>query len=313
MSRTMVETAPSPMRSADRAGRFGLFEFGLYAITVFAWSTSWIALKVQLGVVAPEVSLVWRFSLSALFMWVWVIVARLPWRFPPMVHLRFVALGALIFSTNFALFYYGGQELASGLLSVVFSLASIFNLILGALLFRTRIEGRVLVGGVLGFAGVALMFWPIIHGADFNGRAALGLGYCVAGTLSFCLGNMVSGANQRVGIPVLSANAWGMVYGTILLAITAAAKGETFMIEPTARYLGSLAWLSFVSSGLAFWAYLTLLGRIGASRAGYTTVMFPVFALMISTAFEGYQWSLAAILGLGFVLAGNLFVLRRGA
>ena len=73
----------------------------------------------------------------------------------------------------------------------------------------------------------------------------------------------------------------------------------------------SLLWLSIVSSVAAFWAYLTLLGRIGAARAGYATVMFPVFALAISTVFEGYVWTLPALVGLALVLAGNLFVLRR--
>ena len=50
---------------------------------------------------------------------------------------------------------------------------------------------------------------------------------------------------------------------------------------------------------------------IGAARAGYSTVMFPVFALLISTAFEGYHWTPAALLGLALVMAGNLFVLSR--
>ena len=305
--------AGRPAGGAAGGGRFGLYELVLYATTVFSWSTSWIALKNQLGVVAPEVSLVWRFVLAAAAMWVWVMAARLPWRFPARMHLRFLALGALIFSVNFALFYYGARALPSGLLSVVFSLASVFNMLIGALVFRTPVEPRVLAGGLSGFAGVALMFWPVIHGASFDAAAAAGLGLCVAGTVCFCAGNMLSGTIQRTGVPVLSANAWGMVYGAGMLALAAAVKGEAFVVEPTAKYLVSLVWLALVSSVLAFWAYLTLLGRIGASRASYTTVMIPVFALMISTVYEGYVWTPAAIAGLLLVLAGNVFVLRRKA
>ena len=41
-------------------------DYFLYAVMVFGWSTSWIMLKQQLGVVAPEVSLFWRYLAAAL-------------------------------------------------------------------------------------------------------------------------------------------------------------------------------------------------------------------------------------------------------
>ncbi|MER2605678.1 MAG: DMT family transporter [Siculibacillus sp.] len=318
----MAELSASP--SADRPtavaavagaapgeGRFGAFEGFLYAITVFAWSTSWIAMKAQVATVAPEVSLLWRFLISAAAMWVWVAIKGERMRFAVRDHLGFAALGFFIFSMNFNLFYHGAKGIPSGLLSVVFSLASVINLMMGFAIFRQKISGRVLIGGLLGFSGVAAMFWPRLAGADFDGGAALGLALCVAGTTFFCTGNMLSSAIQRRGISVLSATAWGMVWGAGFLLIAALARGEAFVYEPTLVYTVSLLWLAIVSSVAAFWAYLTLLGRIGAARAGYATVMFPVFALAISTFAEGYEWTAPAVVGLIAVLAGNLFVLRR--
>ncbi len=69
-------------------------------------------------------------------------------------------------------------------------------------------------------------------------------------------------------------------------------------------FVASLLYLVVFSTVIAFAAYLTLLGRIGAARAGYATVMFPVLALLISTAFEGYQWTLFALAGVVLVAAG---------
>ncbi|MDK9695945.1 MAG: DMT family transporter [Siculibacillus sp.] len=307
---TATSTAPAPSPAVPD-GRFGAFDAVLYAVTVFAWSTSWIAMKAQVATVAPEVSLLWRFLISAAVMWIWVGVRGDRLRFPLSAHLGFAGLGFFIFSMNFNLFYHGATGLPSGLLSVVFSLASVINLLLGFLFFRHRISGRVLFGGLLGFSGVAAMFWPRIAGADFDHAAAVGLGLCVAGTTSFCIGNMVSSAIQRRGVSVLSATAWGMVWGSAFLLVAVLIRGLDFDFERSAPYVVSLLWLAIVSSVAAFWAYLTLLGRIGAARAGYATVMFPVFALAISTVFEGYHWTASAILGLVLVLAGNLFVLRR--
>lgn len=294
-----------------RDARFGAFDAVLYAITVFAWSTSWIAMKAQVATVAPEVSLLWRFAISAAIMWVWVALRGERMRFRAADHLGFAVLGFFLFSMNFDLFYHGARGLPSGLLSVVFSLASVINLLMGFLVFRQTISGRVLFGGMLGFAGVAAMFWPRIAGTDFDAWAATGLAMCVLGTTFFCTGNMMSSTLQRRGISVVAATAWGMVYAGGFLLAAALIMGLPFAFELSVPYVVSLVWLSVVSSVAAFWAYLTLLGRIGASRAGYATVMFPVFALAISTVAEDYQWTVAAVIGLLLVLAGNLFVLKR--
>jgi drug/metabolite transporter (DMT)-like permease len=64
---------------------------------------------------------------------------------------------------------------------------------------------------------------------------------------------------------------------------------------------------------IAFGAYLTLVGRIGAHRAGYAAVMWPVVALALSMAFEGLRLDAPIIIGTSFVLLGNLLVLKRGA
>ena len=183
-------------------------------------------------------------------------------------------------------------------------------LTLGLVLFGQKPNLVALGAGLLGFAGIGLMFWPKLAGAEFNGQAALGLAYCVGGTLSFCLGNMLSADTQRRGIGVTPATAWGMVYGMAFLGLFSALAGREFVIDWSVSYLGGLVYLAVVASVIAFASYLTLLGRIGSARAGYATVMFPVVALSLSTIFEGYQWTPLAAAGLVCVLGGNLMMLR---
>ena len=285
-------------------------DVAIYCGVVFAWSFSWIALHFQVGVVAPEVSVVWRFVLAAPVMF-----AIAAWRgenlgFAAKDHLWLASLGITLFSTNFTLFYYGGLYLASGLLAVVFSLASVINVWLGWLVLRAPIDRRVVAGGLLGVLGIAAMFYPQLAGTQYSHDVLVGLAFCVAGTFSFCFGNMISARLQRRGIPIFAASGYGMVYGAGALAAFAALRGHSFTIDPTPTYLGSLLYLAMIGSVMAFACYLTLLGRIGADRAAYSTVMFPVVALAVSTFYEGYTWSLASALGLVGVLAGNVLVLR---
>jgi drug/metabolite transporter (DMT)-like permease len=271
---------------------FSAIDYGLYALTIFVWSTSWLALKFQIGVVDPQVSLVWRFAPAALIMLVACMVSgrRLVW--PWRMHWRFAGLGLFLFSANFLMFYYAANWLVSGLLSVIFSLASVINIVLAVTV-------------------LACLFGPEIADQEFGGGALFGLTLGICGTTFFCFGNMISAANQRDGIPVVSANAIGMVYGAGFSTVIALIAGSAFIIEPTARYLGGLAWLVILSTVIAFWAYLTLLGRIGADRAGYATVVFPVVALIISTFVEGYEWSFIGLIGIALVAIGNIIILMR--
>ena len=297
------------MRRVPRP-RFTPLDCGLYAAVAFAWGFSWIAMHYQVGVVEPEISVVWRFLLAAPMMFTVAVMRRESLRFPLRDHGAFLALGIALFCTNFALFYYGAKWIASGLLAVIFSLASVLNVWLGALVLDAAIDRRVVAGGILGFCGVAAMFYPEIAGTRLNPQALVGLALCLGGTLSFCLGNMISARLQRRKLPVLAASAWAMLYGAGALAIFARLRGQPFRIEPTFPYLAGLLYLALIASVLAFACYLTLLGRIGVDRAAYVTVMLPVVALGVSTAVEGYRWTMQAALGLAAVLAGNVLVLR---
>ncbi|MEP9370794.1 DMT family transporter [Mesorhizobium sp. KR1-2] len=312
MSTQTQTLASSPkVLSVDRP--FQPLDYGLYAITVLSWSVSWFAISLQVGTgVSPEVNLVWRFAIATVLMFVWVIISRRQLRFELADHLRFALLGVLIFSSNFLFFYYGALYMVSGLLSVVFSLASVINMLLGAIVMRERPAPRILAGGLLGFGGIALMFSPEIAAHGLSGGTLTGLLLCVCGTLCFCFGNLVSAANQRRGLPLIPTSAWGMLYGTLWAAFLALLMGKPFIIAPTVPYIGSLVFLAVISTVMAFAAYLTLLGRIGAARAGYATVMFPIFALLVSTALEGYVWTVYAIIGLVLVALGNVLVIRGG-
>jgi drug/metabolite transporter (DMT)-like permease len=102
-----------------------------------------------------------------------------------------------------------------------------------------------------------------------------------------------------------------MMYGAMFVALYALAIGRPFSFDGSAAYLLSLCYLALFGSVLAFGAYLTLVGRIGAGRAGYTAAAIPIVALLFSTLFEGLRWQANTALGIAFCLVGNILVLRR--
>jgi drug/metabolite transporter (DMT)-like permease len=156
-----------------------------------------------------------------------------------------------------------------------------------------------------------MVFWPELASFRLSGKGALGLVLSLAATVSASLGNIISARNQMAGIRVLPANAWGMSYGTLLMIAAALLTGREFGLAATFPYIASLVYLSLFGSVFAFGMYLTLIGRIGADRAAYTTLLFPLVALALSMVFEGYRARPVALLGVGLILAGNWMVLRK--
>ena len=73
----------------------------------------------------------------------------------------------------------------------------------------------------------------------------------------------------------------------------------------------SLFFLAVFGSIVAFWSYLTLLGRVGADKAAYAMIVFPIWSLVISWMCEGFVWSPLKVVGVGVILLGNVFVVGR--
>jgi drug/metabolite transporter (DMT)-like permease len=129
----------------------------------------------------------------------------------------------------------------------------------------------------------------------------------------FSLGNIISARLQAERIPALVSTAFGMGFGAILLALYAIAAGKPFAFEISVGYVLSLVYLTIFGSVIGYGTYFTLIGRIGPERTAYTTVLVPALALGVSTIFEGFAWSVAALAGVVLILGGNAVILAKRA
>ena len=280
----------------------------LFVSTVLIWGTTWIAIAFQIEDVPLLTSVFYRFALAGILMVIFLFAIgklKTPGKW------RFVVLQALcLFSFNFICFYNATALMPSGLVSVIFSLATIFNAINARLFFGDRVEPRTVIAGVIGVTGLALLFWRDIVG-EVNSDTLLGIAWAAGGTMFFSLGNMVSRRNNAEGTTPVTANAWGMCIGGIILLALLFATGTPITITTDVVYLSALFYLAVIGSIVGFTTYLMLVANIGSAKAGYATVLFPVIALLASTFFEGYVWHLTAIIGLLLTMLGNVVMFYR--
>lgn len=280
----------------------------LYAATVLIWGSTWLAIAYQLGDTPVVVSVGWRFGLASI-----VLFAILVWRkaLPALSrqnHKMAALLALCLFSNNFLCFYAATEYLPSGLNAVVFSLAPILNA-LNLWMIEKRKPSKIFVqGALMGFTGVVLLFASQFLSAEMDWTILLGLSLSLLGTYFFSLGNMVSARAQQSNMPLLPTTAWAMGYGAVYLFVIALFMGESLVVSTSPIYVSALIYLAIVGSVIGFNTYLALVGRIGAAKAAYCTVLFPLVALSLSTLYEGYEWTALSMLGVLLVVGGNLRV-----
>ncbi|MFA9418655.1 MAG: DMT family transporter [Gammaproteobacteria bacterium] len=285
----------------------------LYLATILIWGSTWFAIKFQLGVVEPEISLIYRFALAAVILLLFCLLSKRNLRFSASQHLFMALQGLFLFSTNYLIFYWATGLLTSGIVALLFSTVILMNIINSSLFLKQSINTGVVVGAMFGIAGIASIFWSEVADVGNNDDSWRGLWMCLIATFLASLGNILSARNQQQGLPVVQTNAWGMAYGSIFMLAYALSQGSVFNYDTAFSYTLSLTYLSVFGSIFAFGSYLTLIGRIGSDKAAYTAVLFPVIALLLSTLFEDYRWTMAAVFGFGLVLFGNYLVLRKPA
>ena len=287
--------------------------FFLYGSTVIIWGTTWLAIKFQLGSVDPMVSVLYRFVAAALTLFLYCKLRGLKMRFRLNDHIFMALQGLVLFSVNYWLIYLAEVHVTSGLVAVIFSGIVFMNMINGAVLLGSPIRSNVLLGGAIGVLGIVLVFWPQLISFNLSDKSALGLVLSVVSTFMASLGNIISARHQQNNLPVIQTNAYGMAYGAAIIGAISRISGKTFSFEMSLTYVGSLFYLSLFGTVIAFGCYLKLIGKIGADRAAYATMLFPIVALGISTVYEGYQWAPNNIIGMAVVLVGNWMVFSKRA
>lgn len=216
-----------------------------------------------------------------------------------------------MFSTNYMLTYVAEGMVSSGLVAVTFTLLLYYNILGTWLIFKNPLRRNVMVGALVGGLGIGLIFLQEILNFKPGSQALWGLVIGAVATIFASAGNLISYVHRQAQVPVMASNAFGMLYGSCFTLIVALILQVSFTTEWTPKYIWSLLYLSIFGSVIAFGAYLSLVGRIGAEKASYTSIINPVIALALSSLFENFKWTPEVAIGVLLCLIGNVVTLQK--
>jgi drug/metabolite transporter (DMT)-like permease len=283
----------------------------LFAICVLTWGTTWYAITFQIGHAAPEVGVAFRFALAGAAVLALCAVRGQRLRFTPREHALLALQGSFMYGVSYVCVYHAERHIVSGLVAVGYSASPLVAGLGAHWLFGLRVTARFLLGGALGLAGVALMFWHQFGATAGHQDAALGAAFVVGAVLLSAVGSLAASRNRNHGLPFWPAMGYGMLYGAMICTVIASLQGQDFAPPPVAAWWISLLYLSLAGSVLTFACFLTLQERIGPGPTGTIGVMTPLLALVISMIFEAFRPDLLVLAGAALAVAGNVLMLRR--
>lgn len=281
----------------------------LFAVCTTIWGTTWYAITFQLAALAPELAVALRFTFAGLIILALCATRGISLRFTRRQHAQIAILGLTNYSISYMLIYHAEQHIVSGLVAVGYAAAPLINMLIARAMLGTRMNARVALGGSLGVVGIGLIFWPEIAAMQGNHWILVGAAQTVIAVLISCYGNVWVGKLHAEGVLGWGPLALSMLWGGAISFATVLAAGVPLAIQTSAAFWGSFLYLAVFGSVFAFAAFFALIGRIGAARAGYVGVMSPVIALLVSAAFEGYDWRAATVAGVLLAVAGNVLAL----
>ena len=244
-------------------------------------------------------------------MFILAAIMRLPLKINRNVLALSILIGATQFFANFNFVYRSEYYITSGLVAVCFALLMIHNAIMGRFLLGEAINRNFIIGSAIACVGVSFLFIQEYRasGLPLN-TILLGIGFAMMGIISASIANIAQAVERAKSVPLVTLLAWSMLWGSLLDGLYALVFYGPPVIEERATYLIGIAYLAIIGSVATFPLYFGLVRNIGAGRAAYTGVAVPIIAMIFSTIFEDYQWSLLAGAGAFLALFGLLVAMQ---
>ena len=280
------------------------------AIAFFAvyvcWGMTYLAMRVAVVDIPPHLMSGSRFVVAGLALYAW---ARFRGEAGPTVQHWWSAtvIGAFLLLGGNASVAWAEQWVPSGLAAVLIAVAPIWMVGLEWARGAPRPQRHVVVGLLLGLAGVGLLVSSRAAGVRVD---PMGATILVLASGSWAWGSVISKTAALPRSPFL-ATSMEMIAGGVLLLLTAAVAGQFSEFELSGVSLtAGLAWGYLVVFGslVGFTAYIWLLGVTSIAKAGTYAYVNPIVAVLLGWVILHEPVTLRMLLAAGIILVGVALV-----
>ncbi|NIV29554.1 MAG: EamA family transporter [Anaerolineae bacterium] len=270
------------------------------------WGSSYMFIRIAVAEVPPITLVASRLVLAA---FVLVIVLRATGR--PIPRSRklwgaYAVMGFLSGALPYVLIAWGEQYINSSLAALLQATMPIFTIILALFLVDDeRMSWTVVLGVVLGFAGVAVLMLPDLrHGlqASLLGQLAI-----VASSISYA-GATVFARNRLRGQPPLTSTMGQLTTGALFTMPLSLLIDRPFSLSPSPAAIASWLALTILGTVVAYVIYYALIERTSATFVSTVTYVIPIVGLILGALVLHEPVTINLLISTALIIAGVLLV-----
>ena len=281
-----------------------------FMLTGTIWGSTWFVITGQIDGVPPAWGVFYRFALACPAMFLLALLTGKSLRLGSKGQLLALGVGLAQFCGNFLFVYHAELHITSGIVAVMFALLMVPNALFARFLLGERVQGGFLLGSAVAIVGVVLLLVHEARAAPMGDNVPLGIALTVGGILAASLANVVQANETGRALPMASLLAWAMLYGIIADALFAWITAGPPTFPRDAQFWVGTAYLAIIGSVITFPLHYNLVREIGAGKTAYNSLVTVCVAMLLSTLFEDYRWSLLAGGGAVLALLGMVIALQ---
>ena len=281
----------------------GAREWAILFILSVLWGGSFFFVGVVVSDLPPLTIVTLRVGLAALALWSMALVMGLRPPRNPGVWFAFFGMGLLNNVIPFSLIVWGQTHIASGVASILNATTPLFTVIVaGFLLPDERATATKLIGVVVGFAGIFVMFGSSPPGEGENTLAQIAV---LGAALSYAFAGVFGRRFKHLGVnPIITAAGQVTASSVILTPLAIHIDGPLDFAALGADSWAAIVALAVLSTAVAYVLYFKILEAAGATNLLLVTLLVPVSAILLGSLVLGETLEFVHFVGMALIALG---------
>lgn len=258
-----------------------------FAAIYILWGSTYLGIRLAIETLPPFLMAATRFIIAGAILFTWAVLNGEQLRPALAQWPKAFILGALMLLCGNGGVTWAEKYIASGLAALLVATEPLWVVLLNWGLTHRRPNGKVLLGVLIGLAGVTLLVSDGLgqgaHGVQGSRLSLIGAGVVVFSSFAWATGSIYS---NRSPIRATTSMASGMLMlagGSLLLVLALVAGDFKRLNLDNASWvsIGAFAYLTVFGSLVAFTAYSWLLNNVTPARAATYAYVNPVVAVLL--------------------------------
>ena len=218
--------------------------------------------------------------------------------------LKITVQGILLLSIGQGLLTWALESVDSGLAAIIAALMPLFVAMFSIWLLRfARFTPLLLVGLLIGFAGIAVIFYEHLS-LLLNAKYAFGMGLCLIATISWSFGTVFASRYKPDTEILFSTGLQMLIAGVIVIGVCGVSGKYANPAHISSGALWSLLYLILVGSLVTYSAYVYAASKLPPTQVSIYAYINPIVAIFLGWLVLHESMSVNVVTGTLITLGG---------